>query len=404
MSCALTRAPAAGLIRAAVERALLDLEKARVSRRLGDIDQQEVVEKHVGARGQLRRRPVLLAIAQVVLLQAVDAGACERQARTPARSRTASAGSRGRAGRRPCTPALFRRTLVCSVRPTQSKRATSCPTSRRASVPASSRRSTPNSEPCAGSSTRWVSKSTRKHSTLSCSSRFRNGFSSPISQARMNGSERRPAKTRNVPSGVVAPLLVVDDEAQRLPVGQRAGPALDRLARWLRFEPVEAETEADLAVTRLERRGVANAGDRHAPRNDRVVGGIAEHRAAPCRREDVRGEHRPRGILRADEAEQIGRIDRWITDLPRSVNVVRHLEAFLAWLCRYRTLVYRSPRQRGVVAQRAVPVFAFGGPPKGVTRPASPGIDFRYSTSAQRCSSVSSGPMTPLPSGPFSNE
>src|SRR5262245_1248501 len=44
--------------------------------------------------------------------------------------------------------------------------------------------------------------------------------------------------------------------------------------------------------------------------------------------------------------------------------------------------------------------LAAGGPPNGVTRPGSSGIDFKYSTSAQRWSSVSSGPITPLPRGP----
>src|SRR5271154_1800049 len=52
----------------------------------------------------------------------------------------------------------------------------------------------------------------------------------------------------------------------------------------------------------------------------------------------------------------------------------------------------------------AWPVGAFGGPPNGVTWPAASGMDFRYSTSAQRSSSVSSGPMTPFPKGAFSKE
>jgi hypothetical protein len=59
-----------------------------------------------------------------------------------------------------------------------------------------------------------------------------------------------------------------------------------------------------------------------------------------------------------------------------------------------RSIVF--PTQRGGFAQGGLPDLASGGPPNGVTRPASLGMDLRYSTSAQRCSSVNLGPMIPL--------
>src|SRR4029453_9921231 len=52
-------------------------------------------------------------------------------------------------------------------------------------------------------------------------------------------------------------FFVVDHEAQRLAIGQGAGPALDRLCPGHRFEPVEFEIEANLAITGQELRGVA---------------------------------------------------------------------------------------------------------------------------------------------------
>src|SRR4029450_10720887 len=55
-------------------------------------------------------------------------------------------------------------------------------------------------------------------------------------------------------------------------------------------------------------------------------------------------------------------------------------------------------------AHGGFPDFAFGGPPKGETCASFSGMDLRYSTSAQRCVSVSNGPITPLPRGPFWNE
>ena len=67
---------------------------------------------------------------------------------------------------------------------------------------------TPNSEPRSGVSTRRVSNSTTMQSTLSCSSRFGTGVIvlPRNSHARMKGSDRKPANTRKVPSGVDEPF------------------------------------------------------------------------------------------------------------------------------------------------------------------------------------------------------
>ena len=75
---------------------------------------------------------------------------------------------------------------------------------------------TPNSEPLPGSSTRQVSNSMTMQSTLSCSSRLGNFVILLLKQpARKKGSERRPAKTRKVPSGVDDAVFVIDDKAKR---------------------------------------------------------------------------------------------------------------------------------------------------------------------------------------------
>ena len=111
---------------------------------------------------------------------------------------------------------------------------------------------TPNSEPLAGiEHAAWCR--IRPGSTARCRARSRlwNGFSSPTSHARIErvGAQAREDAKRAVRRGRA--LLVVDDEAQRLPVGQRAGAALDRLApRGRASSAVEAEVEADLAIAR----------------------------------------------------------------------------------------------------------------------------------------------------------
>ena len=57
---------AAGLISLAVEGAFLNLQVAGVGDGFRNVEQQKVVEKHVGVGGKRRRRPILPAVAHVV--------------------------------------------------------------------------------------------------------------------------------------------------------------------------------------------------------------------------------------------------------------------------------------------------------------------------------------------------
>ncbi len=59
------RAAAAGLVRASVKRALLDLEVAFVGDRLGDIEQQEIIQEDIRVGGERFRRPIGLAVEPV---------------------------------------------------------------------------------------------------------------------------------------------------------------------------------------------------------------------------------------------------------------------------------------------------------------------------------------------------
>ena len=71
MTFALTSTAAACVIGMPVERAFLDLKMTGVGDRLRHVEQQEIVEKDIGAGGQRRRRPVRLAVAHVPFGQAV---------------------------------------------------------------------------------------------------------------------------------------------------------------------------------------------------------------------------------------------------------------------------------------------------------------------------------------------
>ena len=71
MTFGVDRAASAGLIGLSVERAFLDFQMTGVGDRLCNINQQKVVDKHVGVGGQCRRRPVLLAVAHIPFGQAV---------------------------------------------------------------------------------------------------------------------------------------------------------------------------------------------------------------------------------------------------------------------------------------------------------------------------------------------
>ena len=76
------RAAAAGPVGLAGERALLDLEVALVGDRLGDIEQQEVIEEDVGVGGERVGRPIGLAVEPVpdrkAVLQALQEQGLER--------------------------------------------------------------------------------------------------------------------------------------------------------------------------------------------------------------------------------------------------------------------------------------------------------------------------------------
>ena len=95
------RAAAARLVGTAVERALLDLEVAVVGDRLGDIEQQKIVEEDIRVGGERVRRPIGLAVAHVPDLRSCPSGVAGTAAAAPSGSRTASAGSTGRVSRRP---------------------------------------------------------------------------------------------------------------------------------------------------------------------------------------------------------------------------------------------------------------------------------------------------------------
>ena len=71
------RAATAGLIGTPVERAFLDLKMAGVGDRLRHVEQQEIIEKDIGAGGQRRGRPVRLAVAHVPIGQAVHQALAE---------------------------------------------------------------------------------------------------------------------------------------------------------------------------------------------------------------------------------------------------------------------------------------------------------------------------------------
>jgi hypothetical protein len=57
-----------------------------------------------------------------------------------------------------------------------------------------------------------------------------------------------------------------------------------------------------------------------------VIGGIGEYRAGSRRRKDVSGKYRSQWVLGTDETEQVSRIDRWISDRSRSINMIRHVD------------------------------------------------------------------------------
>src|SRR4029079_18676751 len=67
----INRAATAGLVRPAEKSALLDLEVAFVSDRLGHIQQQKIVEEDIRVGSERFRRPIGLAVAHVPVGKAV---------------------------------------------------------------------------------------------------------------------------------------------------------------------------------------------------------------------------------------------------------------------------------------------------------------------------------------------
>ena len=58
---------ASGLIGLPVEGALFDFQMADIGDRLCNVEQHEIIEKHIGIGGQRGRRPFRLAVAHVPL-------------------------------------------------------------------------------------------------------------------------------------------------------------------------------------------------------------------------------------------------------------------------------------------------------------------------------------------------
>ena len=94
------RAASSRLVRTAVDRALLDLEVALVGDRLGDVEQQKIVEEDIRVGGERFRRPIGLAVEPVPVGETVLQALQEQRLQLLAGSRTASADSTDRASRR----------------------------------------------------------------------------------------------------------------------------------------------------------------------------------------------------------------------------------------------------------------------------------------------------------------
>src|SRR5207245_9452150 len=121
------------------------------------------------------------------------------------------------------------------------------------------------------------------------------------------------------------PLLVVHGGRQVAPSCQSANAALYRIPRGIALQNLESDAKADLVVRWLKPGGVANACNRHASDDDRVIDDLREKCVVTGRRENARGEDDARGALRTREREQIGEVGRGLTNRPRTINVIGHL-------------------------------------------------------------------------------
>ena len=90
---------------------------------------------------------------------------------------------------------------------------------------------TPNSEPFAGvEHTASVELDDDAEHIVVLQQVWNLSSAMPGSQARKNGSERKPANTRNIAVRSRCALFVIHDKTERLAVRKSAGAALDRLA------------------------------------------------------------------------------------------------------------------------------------------------------------------------------
>ncbi len=211
--------------------------------------------------------------------------------------------------------------LVCSGRPTQSKRGGGDPISLISPGSGVVSAMTPNSEPLAGSSTRRVSNSMTMLSTLSCCSRLGIGFIPAT--GKKEGIGTQPCKDTECPVRSGRPFLVVDDKMQRLAAGQRAGAALDRLCAVAAvLERVESTAEANFLIARLELRRIAKARHRGPTHDERVIDHIGKHRAGARRGKHTQREHRAVRVGRARERKQIAEIARRVADLSGPIDMV----------------------------------------------------------------------------------
>ncbi len=119
--------------------------------------------------------------------------------------------------------------------------------------------------------------------------------------------------------------LVVDDHTERLSIGQSESTSLDRFcARRAALQQVKTAGETELLVAGLELRRIAETRDGNRADNYRATHRIGKHCIGAGGREEARREYRSGRIFRACEREQIGEIPCGVADLPRPIDVIRH--------------------------------------------------------------------------------
>ena len=109
-------------------------------------------------------------------------------------------------------------------------------------------------------------------------------------------------------------LLVVHRERQLATARQPAGAVLDDLPGSIPFQDLEPEGEADLIISRLELRCVAETGNGDASDGNRIVDDVGEHRIFAGSGENAHGEDGAGGIFGACKREKVGDVGRGIAN------------------------------------------------------------------------------------------